>query len=266
MDKVYGFIGSGNMGSALIRSAAKTVDPKQILICDTDMNKVRALEESLFVQGTDIGTIAEKASYIFLGVKPQMMEEMLSGIRETLKARKDRFVLISMAAGLSMDKIRSFAGDDYPVIRIMPNLAASVGEGMILYTSAGTEKEEIREFLYVMQEAGEFAELKEELIDAGSAVSGCGPAFAALFAEAMADALVKLGLKRDQAYLLSAQTLKGTASLLLQDGLHPAVLKDAVCSPGGTTIAGVTSLEKDGFRAACENAVEAAYRRTLELR
>lgn len=266
LKNIYGFIGCGNMGSALIKAAVKTVDPSQILVCDTDNSKVKALENSLSVIGADIYRVAAESKYLFLGVKPQMMEDMLESIRETLNSRRDPVILVTMAASLTIETIRTFSQGSYPVIRIMPNLAASVGEGMILYTTDGTTEEENSEFLTLMKEAGLFTELKESLIDAGSAVSGCGPAYVCLFAEAMADALVRLGLRRDQALLLSEQTIKGTAALLLSENRHPAVLKDAVCSPGGTTIAGVVSLERDGFRAAAENAVEAAYQRTIELR
>ena len=259
-----GFIGCGNMGGALAVCAAKAAGNTEILLNDRDREKALALFGKTGGEYREITVLAAEADYIFLGVKPQFMAEMLSEIRPTLAARKDRFVLVTMAAGMTIEKIRSLSGD-YPVIRIMPNLAVSVGEGMLLYCSDGCSPEEIERFLAVMEGAGKFSLLPEKLIDAGSAVSGCGPAFACLFAEGLADGGVACGLPRAQADLLAAQTLLGAAKLLLESGKHPGELKDAVCSPGGSTIAGVLSLEADAFRSASAEAVLASYERTLEL-
>jgi len=171
-----------------------------------------------------------------------------------------------MAAGLSMAEIRRLAGGDYPVIRIMPNMPVAVGEGMILYDRTENVTDEmLQTFLQDMQAAGLFDALPESLIDAGSAVSGCGPAFAFLMMEALADGGVRCGLPRQKAQMYAAQMLKGSAAQLLESGLHPGQLKDAVCSPGGTTIAGVEAMERGGFRAAAMDAVTAAYERTKEL-
>ena len=148
----------------------------------------------------------------------------------------------------------------------MPNMPASVGEGMILYDVNDLVTDQmIVEFLEIMAKAGKLDNLPEYLIDAGSAVSGCGPAFAFMFAEALADAGVECGLPRDKAILYAAQMLKGSAELLLHES-KPGELKDRVCSPGGTTIAGVHALENGAFRAAAMNAVTSAYKRTLELK
>ena len=209
--------------------------------------------------------MAEQCDLIFLGVKPQMMGALLAELAPVLSARQDRFVLVSMAAGLTIGTIRAMAGGDYPVIRIMPNTPAAIGEGMILYCAEGVEPEEKTAFVDVMQAAGSFDELSESLIDAGSAVSGCGPAFVYPFIEAMADGAVACGLPRAKAQLYAAQTLVGAARLVLESGDHPGALKDAVCSPGGSTIQGVRALEQNGFRSAVMEAVIAAYEKTVAL-
>ncbi|MCD8146036.1 MAG: pyrroline-5-carboxylate reductase, partial [Clostridiales bacterium] len=166
---------------------------------------------------------------------------------------------------LTIARIREMAGGDYPVIRIMPNTPASIGEGMILYAAEGVTEEERDRFLYNMAAAGRFDALPESLIDAGSAVSGCGPAFVYPFIEALADGAVACGLPRDKAQEYAAQTLVGAAKLVLESGQHPGALKDAVCSPGGSTIAGVRALEQRGFRSAATEAVVAAYEKTKAL-
>ena len=266
MEKIFGFLGCGNMGSALLRAAAKAVGGAQIRMYDPDQAKVKALEEECGAAGVSLEELVKSADFLFLGVKPQIMPSALEPLKSLLKERGDSLVLVSMAAGLTIDTIRKLAGADYPVIRIMPNLAASVGEGMILYDTKDVKPEDVEAFLKSLAYAGKLCPLEEKLIDAGSAISGCGPAYVDIFMEAMADAGVSLGLTRDKAYLLASQTVLGAAKLMQESGKHPGELKDAVTSPGGTTIAGVLALEKGGFRHAASEAVIAAYKRTLELK
>lgn len=262
----YGFIGCGNMGGALIRAASKSVSGGEIYLSDAFAEKRDALASEVGANVSDNKKIAMTCDYIILGVKPQMMSQMLGELSEILKARKDRFVLVSMAAGVSTQKIAKMIGGEYPTVRIMPNLPASIGEGMILYCTAyGVTEDEEKIFLNLMNKAGKLCALNENLIDAGSAVSGCGPAFVCLFAEALADGGVQCGLPRAKAQEMALQTIMGTAKLMLENGEHPAVLKDAVCSPGGTTIVGVHAMEEGGFRASASNAVLSAYNRTLEI-
>lgn len=265
MCEFYGFIGCGNMGAPLARAAAKTLTGGQIMLANRTPSKAEALAEELGCLVGENADVARQATTIFLGVKPQMMGDMLSGIAPVLAERKDRFVLVTMAAGLTIARIREMAGGDYPVIRIMPNTPASIGEGMILYTAEGVTDEEQERFLYNMAAAGRFDALPESLIDAGSAVSGCGPAFVYPFIEALADGAVACGLPRAKAQEYAAQTLVGAAKLVLESGQHPGALKDAVCSPGGSTIAGVRALEQRGFRSAATEAVVAAYEKTKAL-
>ena len=263
----YGFIGTGSMGGAVAKAAAKAVGGGNLFLANRTPAKAEALAAELGGRACDNGTAARQ-DYIFLGVKPQMMAGMLEGIRPVLRERMEKgetFTLVTMAASLTIGKIREMAGVEAPTVRIMPNLPVSIGKGVILYTASGAEKT-LPGLLEALAPAGMLLPVEERLIDAGSAVAGCGPAFACLFAEALADGGVACGLPRAQAQTLALQMLAGTAELLLQTGQHPAALKDAVCSPGGTTIAGVHSLEKGGFRAAAFDAVKAAYDKTLALK
>ncbi len=259
-----GFIGCGNMGGALITAAAATLQKGEIAVCDLDKEKVARLEAEYGVVGVDIQTLAKEADFVVLGVKPQVMEKVVAPIAELLRARTD-VTVITMAAGVSIAGVRSFIGGELPLIRIMPNTPVAVGAGMILYTLSGVTEEKHAAFRSYFAKAGVFDQIDEGKIDAGSALSGCGPAFVYAFAEALADGAVECGVPREAAALYAAQTLKGAAEMLLKYG-HPADLKDAVCSPGGTTIAGIHALESSAFRGGVMQAVTAAYKRTLELK
>ncbi len=261
----FGFIGTGSMGGALARAAAKAVDPARIILSNRTPQKAEQLAERLgCAHGGNEN--AAKARFIMLGVKPQMMADMLAGIAPVLAARQDRFVLVSMAAGLTMAQIAAMAGGDYPVIRIMPNTPAEIGRGVILMDADERVTEgEIGDFLAALRAAGTFDRLPEKLIDAGSAISGCGPAFAYMFIEALADGGVACGLPRAKALSYAAEMLAGAAALAGRGEKHPGALKDAVCSPGGSTIAGVRALEEKAFRAAVMDAVIAAFEKTKEL-
>ena len=258
-----GFIGCGNMGGALIRAAANSVNPGDIFITDICAEKAAALAVETGTRAVTAAELAAVCDFIFLGVKPQNMRETLAGLS---LPQDRRVVLVTMAAGLTMDTILSYANSTYPIIRIMPNLAAAVGEGMLLWCSKGTNATENAYFETLMSHAGRLMPIDESKIDAASAISGCGPAFVCLFAEALADGGVLCGLKRADAQLLAEQMLLGTAKLLIESGRHPGDLKDAVCSPGGTTIAGVLRLEEGAFRSDVAQAVIAAYEKTLKLK
>lgn len=263
----YGFIGTGNMASALATAACRAVDPRKIFLSNRTADKAQKLAEKLGANLSDNAAIAGDCDYIFLGVKPQMMADLLTTLRPVFERRKTPFVLVSMAAGLTIDALAEMAGVPCPIIRIMPNTPCAVGEGLTLYAcSAEVTDAQEKAFLHLLSRSGALEPLSESLIDAGSAVAGCGGAFACLFLEALADGAVACGLPRDKAQRYAAQMLKGTAELALQSQQHTGALKDAVCSPGGTTIAGVRALEEGGFRAAAMNAVIAAYERTAALK
>ena len=259
----FGFIGTGNMGAALARALRKTVPGHEVLLSNRTAVKAQTLAAELNCRAADNKTVAGQAKYLFLGVKPQMMKEMLDGIKETLSDRTDRFVLVTMAAGIKIDSINEMLGAKYPVIRIMPNTPVAIGEGGVLYSaSEDVFMDEITDFSNCMRNVGILDRLDENLIDAACAVSGCGPAFVYMFAQALADGAVECGLPRAKAARYAAQTLIGSARLILESEKHPEQLKDEVCSPGGTTIAGVHALEKDGFRGAVMDAVKSAFDKT----
>ncbi len=261
---IAGFIGTGNMGGALAVAACKR--RADILLADHDASKAEALAAQCGCAAGDNAAVAQQCRYIFLGVKPQVLGSVLAELKPLLAAREERFVLISMAAGVMVERIGDLLGATYPIIRIMPNTPAAIGEGMILYTAneAVTAAEEA-DFVELMKAAGTFDRLPEKLIDAGSALSGCGPAFVYLFIEALADGAVECGLPRDKALRYAAQTVSGAAQMVLTDGRHPGELKDAVCSPGGSTIVGVHALEDGAFRGAVMGAVQASFERTKGL-
>jgi pyrroline-5-carboxylate reductase len=263
--KRIGFIGIGNMGGALLEACVKVVGDG-IMVSDLDTQKVESAKERLgCIPSTALGVAAE-ADYIFLCVKPQAAESVMTEIGSVLAGRRGA-VLVSIMAGVTMEKVRALAGGACPVIRIMPNVAAAVGEGMILCTSSADVTAENRaEFEEFMARSGKLDWMPESLIDAATAISGCGPAFLCLFVEAMADGGVKCGVPRKKALEYAIQTLRGTAELLEQTGKHPAVVKDEVTSPGGSTIEGVEKLEEGGLRAAVMNAVVAAYEKNGKLK
>ena len=262
----FSFIGTGSMGSALAAAASRSLLPEDMLLSNRTRAKAEDLAERL---GCAVGTVPEAAAlarYVFLGVKPQMMAGLFADIGTVLSRRTDRFILVSMAAGVTMERVAELAGRKYPIIRIMPNTPCAIGEGVVLYdASEEVTQEELDFFVKAMSGAGLLDRVEERLIDAGSAVAGCGPAFACLFMEALADGGVACGLPRQKALHYAAQMLRGTAGLLLETGQHPGTMKDAVCSPGGSTIAGVRVLEESGFRGAAMDAVIAALERTAEL-
>lgn len=257
---VYAIIGTGNMGGALAWGLCKKVDPERVVLFNRTPEKARRLSEAL---GCRMAASAREAvrgaDFILLGVKPYMMASVIADLRPVLNPSQ---TLVSMAPGITMAEISAMAGG-IPVIRIMPNTPVAVGAGMTLYTSdARVSRETLDAFLNDLSASGRFAQVDEGHFEAGSAVSGCGPAFAALFMEALADGGVACGLPRAQALELAAQMMAGTAQLALS-GLHPGPLKDQVCSPGGTTIQGVRALEKGGLRSAVMEAVIAAYEKSI---
>ena len=260
-----GFIGTGNMGGALAKAASKN-SGNTLLLCNRHPEKAQKLAAEIGGTVTDARTAAGQADYVYLGVKPQMFGELILQIKDTLAGRKTPFTLVSMMASISIEEIRTGLELSCPVIRIMPNIPVSVGEGMILWDcSDNTTEEQIQGFRESMNYAGKLSRLDEKLIDIGSGVSGCGPAYAAMFIEALADGGVACGLPRAKALEYAGQMVLGTAKLLLETGEHPGILKDAVCSPGGTTIQGVRTLEERGFRGAVTDAVIASYEKTLGI-
>ncbi len=257
---VIGFIGTGNMGGALARAAARSETKAELLLANRTREKAERLAGEIGGTVTDDVTAAEQSDWLFLGVKPHMMAEMIASIRPALDAREKKPAAVSMAAGTDLARLRELLGERVPVIRIMPNIAAAVGEGVTLWTPGeGVTEEQKAAFREMMGASGMLSEVDEHLMDAAAGETGCGTAYACLFMEALADGAVACGVPRKQAVEYAAQTLRGAARLLLETGDHPGALKDAVCSPGGSTIQGVRALEKSAFRSAVMEAVIAAY-------
>ena len=256
-----GFIGCGNMGGALARAVSR-VSYVKVCLYDKDADRALTLAREIDGEAMELSEIA-KCDYIFLGVKPNIIASVAEELGGALAPKT---TLITMAAGVKIEKLTEAIGAAHPIIRIMPNTPVAYGEGMILYCASEEVSDvALDKFRDFMKYAGELDMIPERLIDAGSAVSGCGPAFVYMFIEALADGGVAAGLPREAAMKYAAETVKGAAVTVLESGKHPGALKDAVCSPGGSTIEGVLALESGGMRGIVSDAVIAAYEKTLKL-
>ncbi len=252
------FIGTGNMGGALARAAVKSPLCGKLLLSNRSPEKAAKLCEELGAVHVDNRGAAAAADVLFLGVKPQGLEAAVAGLRDLLEKR-GRCLVVSMAAGWTVAALDELLGGQ-PVVRILPNIPVAVGEGVTLLCASPKVTDEEKELVKgLLAPSGMVAELSEDQLDAASGVTGCGPAFAAMFIDALADGAVACGLPRREAIAFAAQMLVGTARTLLSTGEHPDALRDRVCSPGGSTIQGVRRLEEGAFRAAVMNAVIATY-------
>jgi len=263
MDYQIGFIGAGHMGGALAKSAANVLGNDRVLITNSTKASTDEAAKRLGVTSSDTERILSCCRLIFLGVKPKAIKQVLTDLKPGLLKRP--VLLISMAAGVSLSELYNDLGiEKQSFIRMMPNTPVEVGAGMTVWCPGEwATEEDIRLFLECMSATGRLEEMTEPQLDAACALSGCGPAFVYLFLEALADGGVACGLPRAKAMLLAEQTLLGSAEIALKTGKHPGELKDAVCSPGGSTIEGVLSLEQSAFRGNAMSAVIAAYRKTV---
>ena len=255
-------IGTGAMGGAIIRSISKKFDPKTITVTDknTGMGQMFAVDTGCNFVFSNIEVL--DGDFIFLAVKPQFLGEVFDEIKDKIP---ENAVVISMAAGVKLEKLQAYA-PKVRFVRMMPNVCAQIGKAMIAvtYGSNITEKE-AETVKMLLSCAGKVEFVPETLMDCVTGVSGSGPAFVFMFIEAMADAAVRCGMPRSQAYTYAAQTVYGSAGMVLETKKHPGELKDLVCSPSGTTIEGVTALEKNGFRNAIIEAVTAAFEKSRDL-
>ena len=265
-------IGSGNMGFALLKGAASVLDPQNMAFADADKLKAEEAAEALGANVCTSNTQAVKSGdFVFLAVKPNVMEKVLKEISKTVKERlaknkKGSFAIVSMAAGWSIKKIQSTLGVKAPIARIMPNTPALISKGLIAISSSPEMQEtQLKNLSSLLSGAGMVDSVDEHYLDAITSLSGSGPAFAYIFMEALADGGVKAGLPRDKAQKYAAQTVMGAAAMILETGKHPGELKDMVASPAGTTIAGIAALEKANFRSSVISSVEAAWKRAVEL-
>ncbi len=253
------------MGGALAEAVCASIAPGRVTVNDVSGERMKKLAGMLGCRWGSAEEVVAGSKYIFLGVKPQVLRDTLAGMLPALKEKGERFVLVSMAAGVGMASVRAYAGADYPVIRIMPNTPVAVGKGLVMYDCAGVTENEERDFVEFMSGAGKLDRLPEELIDAGCALSGCGPAFVYTFIEALAEGAVKCGLPGDKALDYAIRTVNGASELALRSGKGPGTLRDEVCSPGGSTIEGVRVLDASGFEDDIAATVKASYDRTREL-
>ena len=266
MFTTIGFIGCGNMGGAMAR-AVRVSDPSaQLFFANRSREKAEALATELAGEVQTNQWVAQNCSLIFLGVKPQLMGDVLADLAPIFSARKDCFVLVTMAAGLTTQTIRKMAGGEYPVARIMPNTPSAIGSGVVQLCCLDMTQGEADELKLLLSGAGLVDELDEGLMDAACAVSGCGPAFAYMFLDALAQGGISCGLSEDKALLYAAKMLEGAAKLAHRSDKTPEQLRQAVCSPGGATIQGVYALQNADFADIVAQAVRAAYQRTLELK
>ena len=260
-----GFIGLGNMGASLAKAVWQANTTDKFLLSNLSQDRVDDFIASYGGQVSSNEEIFAEADVIFLGVKPAQFSELLSQY-QTILEKRESLLLISMAAGLTLEKLVSLIPSQHRIIRMMPNTPVAIGQGVISYAlSSNCRVEDSELFCQLLNKAGLLVELGEGLIDASTGLAGCGPAFVYLFIEALADAGVQTGLPRETALKMAAQTVVGAGQLVLENQEHPGVLKDQVCSPGGSTIAGVASLEAHAFRGTVMDAVHQAYKRTQEL-
>jgi len=258
------------MGGALARTACRALSPSDVILTNRTPEKADALARELGCETVPSNEAAVcDAQYIFLGVKPQfygeLAEELIPVLRRCHEVGEDK-VLVSIAAGLTLDtlkKLYSGVGYNIPILRIMPNTCVAIGQGVVALT--GENELHLSAIENILSAAGLVERIPERLMDAFTSVAGCGPAFVYPYIEALADGGVAVGLPRAQAMRYAAQTVLGAAAMVLESEKHPGQLKDEVCSPGGSTIAGVAELERHGLRAAAIDAVLASFDRNREL-
>lgn len=266
MNIKLGFIGVGNMGTALLKGVLSSgfAAPENINIFDIDMGRTASLSRDTGVvvhEGNK--AVVESSDIIILAVKPAFIKKALDECKESFGKSK---LLVSIAVGVSIDTIKGMLGSDAKVVRTMPNIPLTVGEGMTLIAfddkTDTREKDMVRK---LFECAGKVEELEERLMSEVTALTGSSPAYVFVFIEAMADAAVLSGIPRGLAYRLASQTVLGSAKMVLESGKHPGELKDQVCSPAGTTIEAIASLEKNGFRYAVIEAMNECTKKARDI-
>jgi len=259
--KKTAFIGAGNMGGAIISAMCKSGSfcSDDILVCD------KALKEEILSLGVKPFALKDavlRAEVIVLAVKPNVIFSVIEDIK---KCDIEGKTFVSIAAGVTIESLSEALGTK-KVVRVMPNLCLTAGEGMsVLARGKDVTDSEMQYAQSIFASAGKTAVTAENLIDACTAINGSGPAYVFMFIEALSDAAVSQGVDRETAYILSTQTVLGAAKMVQTTGIHPAKLKDMVCSPGGTTIEAVKALEEASMRSAVFSAVEACVKKAKEL-
>ena len=252
-----GFIGMGNMGSAILNGLLRVYKPEDLLFTAAHKEKMEAVTEKTGVaHAASNAECVKESEYVILAVKPQFYEEVLNEVKDELTPEH---TVVGIAPGKTLAWLEEKCGQPLKVVRMMPNTPAQVGEGMTgVCANEKVSAEELTQICEITDSFGRTEVVPERLMDAVSAVSGCSPAYVFMFIEAMADAAVAQGMPRKQAYQFAAQALLGSAKMVLETGMHPGELKDMVCSPAGSTIEGVRILEQNGFRSAVFEALNGA--------
>lgn len=261
-----GFIGMGNMGTAIMRGLLKTYKPEELLFTSAHEAKMQKITEETGVAHVSTATeCAEQVKYLVLAVKPQVLPTVFKELNG--KIREDQ-VVISIAAGYAIADLQAGLGESARIVRSMPNTPAMVGEGMsgVSYDEALFTDEEKAVIDGFFTSFGKMEKVDERLMDVVGSASGCSPAYVYMFIEALADGCVKNGLPRQVAYKMVAQAVLGSAKMVIETGKHPGELKDMVCSPGGTTIEGLAALEESGFRGAIIKACDANFEKNKKLK
>lgn len=265
-DKIIGFIGAGNMGSAMIGGILHTslATTSQVIASAHSPATLEKIKSRYSIETTLANeTVAERSDILFLAVKPNKFEEVIPQITPHLK---NNCIVVSIAAGKTIASIEALFGRDIKLVRAMPNTPALVGEAMsALCPNALVTDAELVQIQEIFNSFGRSEVVPESLIDAVVGVSGSSPAYVYMFIEAMADAAVADGMPRSQAYKFAAQSVYGAAKMVLETGEHPGALKDAVCSPGGTTIEAVAALEKGGLRDTVITAQRACSKKSHDM-
>ncbi|MCI8494723.1 MAG: pyrroline-5-carboxylate reductase [Lachnospiraceae bacterium] len=266
MNKTIGFIGGGNMASAIIGGILRSglASTEQIIATAKTEETLHSLRERFDICATfDNSVAASQSDILFLAVKPYLFSEIIPEIKDSIRPET---LIISIAAGQTLHQIESAFEKEIHLIRAMPNTPALVGEAMsALCTNQNVTESELEEAFLLFQSFGKCQVVSESMIDTVIGVSGSSPAYVYLFIEAMADAAVADGMPRTQAYQFAAQSVLGAAKMVLDTDLHPGVLKDAVCSPGGTTIEAVAMLEQLGLRNAVITAQRACVKKSKDM-
>lgn len=255
-----GFIGTGSMGGALAVCPCRNF-PEKVIVSNRTMAKAESIAEKYGCRVGSFADVARESRYIIIGTLPGAVCSVISDILPEITASGERKVIVSMSGSTSLAEMEAVAGD-VPVIRILPNTPVAVGSGLIFYCAGkNATDDDVNGLMALMSCCGAFEQLDEGLFGAGSAVAGCGPAFAAIFIDALGDGGVVAGVPRAKAIRFAEQMLLGTVQLALNTGKHPAQLRDEVASPGGATIEGIKALEEGGMRAAVIDAVVRAWKK-----
>ncbi|MDD6145791.1 MAG: pyrroline-5-carboxylate reductase [Oscillospiraceae bacterium] len=264
---MLGFIGTGNMATAIIKGvlSAGTLKPEEIAVCDLNCEKAQALGKETGVKVVSCAAdIAEKCDKVLLSVKPNVFPELLKELDPVLK--KNQPLIISIAAGKTLAFIGSFLSFSGRIVRVMPNINAKVGAAVSAYCPGEGVSEEERRFVKTLCESfGTAIELEEKFFPIFGVIGGCSPAFAYMFIDSLARGAVKNGMPKAQALEVAAQAVLGSAKMILESGEHPWTLVDQVCSPGGTTIEGVAALQEKAFESAVTSAVDAAFQKDSKI-